>query len=290
MNNKRSGYLNQASMNERINSQKSSISTSDSQTSNNASNMQGASPIKVGRNEPRPVKPENSLYKTNKNVDTSFTHSITNVKMTDFGVSILEEQGISDENIIIEKLSEEKVDYNHVEPKKKNTKVIKIIGFISIIILGIVGIYNLMKSLNSSEVLICSLKEKDELNHALIEKINVYSFKDDIIYKKEEINNYKFDNKEAFELYRKNYIDSGIYDISGITYEKSFNTSSLSFDHKVNYDLNKISTSVYKVEKTSKNIQIIDDNSNVILDIDILSKDDILSLNSNQGYTCNISK
>ena len=169
-------------------------------------------------------------------------------------------------------------------------KIILIGIVLELLVIGIVSIYKYVTSSKVVNTLSCISNTIDETNKLTIETENIYYFKKKGAYKKEVITKYAFDTKEGFDNYKKNYVDTGIYDISGLSYENSFNTLSLTYTSRILYEYSKMQKDEKNTSNSDDKILIKDKQGNELVNIDILDMDGTIKSNEEQGFTCSIKK
>lgn len=188
----------------------------------------------------------------------------------------------------IEIIDNQETYKNNDFKKKDNSKRKKYMLYICIgigIELLVIGIIALVKMLNSTTTLDCTMESHNDYYGANIIIEKKYYFKNDAVTKLEETTKYKFDTKESYTEYKDTYASAPYENIAGRIVISNINDNNLTYEEKITYDYKKLINNKNNESKDPATILINTSNADQPIDLINLDKDKTLAFYQSD-YTC----
>ncbi len=217
------------------------------------------------------IEDENDNYEQNKEF---VVESKTNdAKMKEKVDNLIDELEIEDE----------KREKKENQKRKRKNLILTIGIIIEIIIIIFLAYIKFFKETYYKE-LTCT-NETNVENYQMIMENKYYFDKEDKIAKHENNITYKFETKDAYNEYKKNYISSDIKKYKGIKQTSKFDDKNNTYENKTIYTYSKL--------KKNKNVTVNEDNLSAKIEgrdepitIYIDTYENILTSSETTGFTC----
>lgn len=217
------------------------------------------------------IEDENDNYEQNKEF---VVESKTNdAKMKEKVDNLIDELEIEDE----------KREKKENQKRKRKNLILTIGIIIEIIIIIFLAYIKFFKETYYKE-LTCT-NETNVENYQMIMENKYYFDKEDKVAKHENNITYKFETKDAYNEYKKNYISSDIKKYKGIKQTSKFDDKNNTYENKTIYTYSKL--------KKNKNVTVNEDNLSAKIEgrdepitIYIDTYENILTSSETTGFTC----
>lgn len=217
------------------------------------------------------IEDENDNYEQNKEF---VVESKTNdAKMKEKVDNLIDELEIEDE----------KREKKENQKRKRKNLILTIGIIIEIIIIIFLAYIKFFKEIYYKE-LTCT-NETNVENYQMIMENKYYFDKEDKVAKHENNITYKFETKDAYNEYKKNYISSDIKKYKGIKQTSKFDDKNNTYENKTIYTYSKL--------KKNKNVTVDEDNLSAKIEgrdepitIYIDTYENVLISSETTGFTC----
>lgn len=188
------------------------------------------------------------------------------------------------DNLIDElEIEDEKREKKENQKRKRKNLILTIGIIIEIIIIIFLAYIKFFKETYYKE-LTCT-NETNVENYQMIMENKYYFDKEDKVAKHENNITYKFETKDAYNEYKKNYISSDIKKYKGIKQTSKFDDKNNTYENKTIYTYSKL--------KKNKNVTVNEDNLSAKIEgrdepitIYIDTYENILTSSETTGFTC----
>ena len=188
---------------------------------------------------------------------------------------------------IVQEKQEDNEKINDNKHKKKRKKLIFIIGIIiELLVIGFLIWFTFFRK-NYTTVVDCTDTVKNKIGKYYITTNNVYYFdSSNEVVKTENIISYSFENKDSYDKFKKDYVESDITNVSGIKQESNFNDTNLKYETKTIYDYRTL-------KRNKKNVKIKDNLMTITIEgrqnpitIYIQNMEEVALENNEKGFIC----
>ena len=190
-------------------------------------------------------------------------------------------------NDILKDLDDSEIVYRRRNRRKTILFVIGIIIEIFVIILIIKNRY-IKKDVandNVKMVVTCSNTTQNDAYSASIKTNNIYYFNDDNeVIKRENEVLYAFNNKDAYDRYKSDYVNTDIKDFKGLKQQSIFSDENNLFKTKTTYTYSELKNN--NSVKFKNNIFTIFMPDDSIITLPIENYNEVLTTNENMNFIC----